>query len=75
MTTVGGELLEQAETMARAMCRADGHDPDQTIRASGAALASLGGDPASAEPLPRWRLYEPKARQLIEVQEVLLKEQ
>jgi hypothetical protein len=73
MTIVEGESLDQAETMARAMCQADGHDPDQTVRVSGAALASLGGDPASAEVLPRWRLYEPKARELIEVQKTLLR--
>lgn len=58
--------MNQVETMARAMCQADDHDPDQLVGLSDASRAALGDAPPG--PVPQWRLYEPQARKLIEVQ-------
>ena len=62
--------LDQLETMARAMCQADDHDPDQLVGISDASRVALGDAPTG--PVPQWRLYEPQARKLIAVQQALI---
>lgn len=58
--------MDHVETMARAMCRADGHDPDAPI-----APPRPENDEAPS-PAPRWRAYEAQARRLVEAQAALL---
>lgn len=62
--------LDQVETMSRAMCQADDHDPDLLVGLSDASRTALGDAPTG--PVPQWRLYEPQARKLITVQQDLV---
>lgn len=69
--------MDQVETTARAMCRADGHDPDQPIPGAppaspGEGAASPGEGAAAAAPRPRWHAYEPQARGLVAAQTALI---
>ena len=59
------------ETTARAMCRADGHDPDETPPRPPEPKAAEAA-PEAAAAAPRWRAYEAQARRLVEAQAALL---
>lgn len=64
--------MDQVETTARAMCEADGHAADESVTLPEGAGASRDGGPAAGGPVPRWRIYEPQARRLVEAQQALL---
>ena len=54
---------DQLETLARAICAADGRDPDAVVpRPADAGSGELAGD------VPQWRLYEAQARRMIDAQ-------
>ncbi len=60
--------MEQAETLAREICKADGRDPDATIAPTAMP------DGAAVEPtaaVPQWRAYEAQARLMIAAQSSL----
>lgn len=65
------EALDQVETTARAMCQADGQDPDKPTPAPDASRTADDGLPP-ATPRPRWRAYEAQARRLVEAQAAML---
>ena len=67
----GRDALTQVETTARAMCRADGHDPDGTVP-DGVPAPDAGAAAPPPAPVPRWRAYEAQARRLVEAQTAML---
>lgn len=56
---------ERTERLARAMCGADGVDPDEKA-ALGAPPAAAGGFLVGSAHFPAWRLYAKYARALID---------
>jgi hypothetical protein len=60
------------ERVARAMCAADGHDPDAEIE-SGQHETVRGGRSLSQEPVrkPKWTEYEQEARRIVAAHGVL----
>ncbi len=66
--------VDQVETMARAMCQADGHEPDERVVVPGLSETAPDGRPTPGGPVPRWRVYAPHARKLVAAQQALLEE-
>ncbi len=58
--------MDQAETLAREICKADGFDPDEVVPEA----PSIATDQSSGD-APRWRLYETQARRIIAAQTAL----
>lgn len=59
------DVEERTERLARAMCGADGVDPDEKA-ALGAPPAAAGGFLVGSAHFPAWRLYAKYARALID---------